>query len=102
MKSDTLSTDAVEQVDFVVSNAGIPNLAPLTSRHKHHHPAAARAGAMLAFAAGLLVAALGAWAADEPARPRPTAERAGTDIVRFQPTAERFAFLKSPRFEVRC
>jgi hypothetical protein len=46
---------------------------------------------MLAFAAGLLVAALGASAADQPARPRPTVERTGTDFVRFQPTAEQFA-----------
>jgi hypothetical protein len=46
---------------------------------------------MLAFAAGLLVAAVGAPAADEPARSRPTAERAGTDSVRVQPTARQFA-----------
>jgi hypothetical protein len=44
---------------------------------------------MLAFAAGLLVAALGA-GAGELAQPRPTVERAGTDIVRFQPTSEQF------------
>lgn len=50
-----------------------------------------RSAAVLGLAAGLLVAALGAWAADEPARRRPTVERAGTDIVRFQPTAEQFA-----------
>jgi hypothetical protein len=43
------------------------------------------------FAAGFLVAALGARAADEPARPRPAAERAGTDSARAQPTAEQFA-----------
>jgi hypothetical protein len=77
--------------DLAVKNACIPNVAPLSSWHKRHRPAAARAAAMLAFAAGLLVAALGAWAADQPARPRPTMERAGADIVRFQPTAEQFA-----------
>jgi hypothetical protein len=35
-------------------------------------------------------------AADEPARPRPTAERAGTDIVRVQPTAKQFAVPNQP------
>ncbi len=91
MNFDRLSADPFGHSDLAVKNAGTPNLAPLTSWHKHHRPAAARAAAMLAFAAGLLVAALGAWAADEPARPRPTVERAGTDIVRFRPTAEQFA-----------
>ena len=91
MNLDSLSADVFGNTDLAVTNAGIPNVAPLTSRHNHYRPAAASAVAMLAFAAGLLVAALGAWAADEPARPRPTVERAGTDIVRFQPTAEQFA-----------
>ena len=91
MNFDSLSADPFGHSDLAVKNAGIPNVAPLTSWHKHHRPAAARAAAMLAFAAGLLVAALGAWAADEPARLRPTVERAGTDIVRFQPTAEQLA-----------
>jgi hypothetical protein len=49
-----------------------------------------RAVTMLAFAAGLLVAALGA-GANEPARPQPTAERAGTDSARVQATAKQFA-----------
>jgi hypothetical protein len=89
MKSDSLSTDAVEQVDFVVNNAGIPNLAALTPWRQPR--VVSRAAAMLSFAAGLLVAALGAWAADEPARLRLAVERAGADIVRFQPTAEQFA-----------
>jgi hypothetical protein len=53
-------------------------------------PAVSRAAAMLAFAAGLIVAALEA-GAEQPARPQPTAARAGTDIVRVQPTAEQFA-----------
>jgi hypothetical protein len=90
MKFDSRSADAFGQVDIVVDNAGIPNVAPLTAWHKDR-PAAGRAAAMLAFAAGLLVAALGARAADEPARPRPAAERAGTDSARAQPTAEQFA-----------
>jgi hypothetical protein len=45
---------------------------------------------MLAFAAGLLVAAIGAPAAGELARPQPTADRAGEAKVRLQPTAEQF------------
>ena len=98
MNFDSLSADPFGQVDFVVKNAGIPNVRPLTSRHKQHRPAAARAAAMLAFVAGLLITALGAWAADEPARPRPTVERAGTDVVRFQPTAEQFAPPNQPGF----
>jgi hypothetical protein len=54
-----------------------------------------RAAATLAFAAGLLVAALGA-GANEPARPQPTAERAGTDSARVQPTAKQFALPNRP------
>jgi hypothetical protein len=46
---------------------------------------------MLAFAAGLLAAAIGARAADAPARSRPTAERVRTDSVRGQPIAKQFA-----------
>jgi hypothetical protein len=42
----------------------------------------------------------GAWAADEPARPRPTAEQAGTDIVRVRPTAEQFAPPNQPGVSV--
>jgi hypothetical protein len=89
MRFDCRSADAVVQFDLVVNNAGMSNVAPLRPWHKGR-PAAGRAAAMLAFAAGLLVAALGAGAA-EPARAQPTAERAGTDIVRFQPTAQQFA-----------
>jgi hypothetical protein len=59
-----------------------------------------RAAAMLAFAAGLLVGALGARAAEEPARPRPTAERGGTDSIRVQPTARRFAPPNQPDLSV--
>ena len=91
MNFDDLSADPFGHTDLAVKYAGIPNVTPLTSWDKHHRPAAARTAAMLAFAAGLLVAALGAWAADELARPRPTVERAGTDIVHFQPIAEQFA-----------
>jgi hypothetical protein len=89
MRFDSLSADAVGQVDFVVYKAGNPNVAPLAPWRKD--PAAVRrAAAMLAFAPGLLVAALGA-GANEPARPHSTAERAGTDSVRVQPTARQFA-----------
>ena len=69
MRFDSRSTDAVVQSDLVVNNAGISNVALLRPWHKGR-PAAGGAAAMLAFAAGLLVAALGAWAADESARPR--------------------------------
>ena len=89
MKFDSRSADAVGQVNFVVNKAGIPNVAPLTTWRKDR-AAVSRAAAMLAFAAGLLVAALGA-GADEPARAQPAAERAGTDSVRGQPTAKQFA-----------
>jgi hypothetical protein len=84
MRFDSLSADPFGHADLAVRNTGIPNVARLTSWRKHHRPAAARAAAMLAFAAGLLVAVVGAWVADEPARPR-------TDTVRFQPVAEQFA-----------
>ena len=97
MNFNSLSDDPFAHTKLAVKNDGIPNVAPLTSWHKHHHPAAGRAAAMLAFAAGLLVAALGAWA-DEPAQPRPNVERAGTDTVRFQPTAEQFAPPNQPNF----
>jgi hypothetical protein len=89
MRFDSRSTDAVVQSDLVVNNAGISNVAPLRPWHRGR-PAAGRAAAMLAFAAGLLVAALGAGAA-EPARPWLTAERAATDSVRGQPIAKQFA-----------
>jgi hypothetical protein len=90
VKFDTRSADAFGQVEVVVDNAGIPNVVPLTAWQKDRSTAG-RAVAMLAFAAALLVAALGARAGDEAARPRPTAERAGTDSVRMQPTAKQFA-----------
>jgi hypothetical protein len=90
MKFDSRSFGAFGQVDLVVNNAGIQHVAPPPPWRKDG-PAADRAAAMLAFAAGFLVAALGARAADEPARPRPAAERAGTDSARAQPTAEQFA-----------
>jgi hypothetical protein len=90
MKFDSRPADAFGQVDIPVNNAGMTNVAPLTPWHKDR-PAVDHAAAMLAFAAGLLVAALGARAADEPARPQPTAEQAGTNSARAQPTAEQFA-----------
>jgi hypothetical protein len=46
---------------------------------------------MLAFAAGLLAAAIGARAAEEPARSQPTADRVHMDSVRRQPTEKQFA-----------
>jgi hypothetical protein len=90
MKFDSRSFGAFGQVDLVVNNAGIQHVAPPPPWRKDS-PAAGRAAAMLAFAAGLLVAAPGSPAADEPARPQPTAERAGADSVHAQPTAKQFA-----------
>ena len=95
MKVDSHSADAVRQVDLVVNKPRIPNVALLSPRLKHRLVGVG-AAAMLAFAVGLLVAVFGARAADEPARPRPTAERAGTDSVRLQPTAEQFAPANQP------
>ena len=90
MKFDSGFADAVGQVDRVVNKPSIPKMARLSPQLKQRLVASA-AAALLAFAVGLLVAVFGAWAADEPARPRPTAERAGTDAVRAQPTAKQFA-----------
>lgn len=81
---------AFGQVDVVVNNAGLPNVASLTPGHKDR-PAAGRSAAMLAFAAGFLVAAVGAWAADAPVRAQPTAELAAADSVRAPPTGKQFA-----------
>jgi hypothetical protein len=52
---------------------------------------AGRATAMLVLAAGLLVSTAVAQAADEPPRVQSTAEEAGADSVRVQPTAKQFA-----------
>ena len=82
MKFYNYSDDAFGQVD----DAGIPKGAPWGK----DRAAAARAAAMLAFAAGLLVAAFRA-GAGEPAGPEPTPERAGTDSAHVQPTAKRLA-----------
>jgi hypothetical protein len=90
MKFDGRSADTFGQVDLVVNKPGIPKVALLSPRLKHSLVACG-AAALLAFAVGLLVAVFGALAADEPARPRPTAERAGADSARVQPTAEQFA-----------
>src|SRR5262245_40702834 len=84
---DSRSAGAFGQTDLVVNNTGISYLSPLTPR-RTHRLAVSRA-AMLAFAVGFFVAAHGA-AADESARPQPTAERPGTDSARVQPTAKRF------------
>jgi hypothetical protein len=90
------AADALRQVDLGIGNAGIPEVASLTARHKVCHRTAGRAAAMLAFAAGLLVAAIGAGAGDGPARLQPTAERAGTDCVRAQPADQQFAPPRKP------
>ena len=83
MKFESCSADAFGQVDLVLDKPGIPKGALLSPRLKHRLVAGS-AAALLAFAVGLLVAVFAAWAADEPARPRPTAERAGTDSVRLR------------------
>jgi hypothetical protein len=88
MMFDSRSARASGQTDVVVNNTGISHVASLAPR-RTYRLAASRA-AMLAFAVGFFVAALGA-AADEPARSQPTAERPGTDSVRVQPTAKQFA-----------
>jgi hypothetical protein len=90
MKFDSHSADTFGQVDLIVNKPGIPKVALLSPRLKHSLVACGEA-ALLAFAVGLLVAVFGALAADEPARPRPTAERAGADSARLQPAAEQFA-----------
>jgi ferric-dicitrate binding protein FerR (iron transport regulator) len=74
MKFDSPSADALRRVDLVVNNGGAPNVAPLPLRRK------GRPAARLAFAAGLLVAAVAAMA-NAPAWPQPTAERAGTGHI---------------------
>src|SRR6266446_27319 len=81
MKFDSRSADDFWQVDLVVNKPGVPKPAPFSPRLKHRLVAVG-AAAMLAFAVGLLVAVFGARAADEPARPRATAERAGTHSIR--------------------
>jgi hypothetical protein len=100
VKFDSRSANAFGQFALLVNNAGIPNVASLTPRHTGR-PAARCATAMLAFAAGLLVAALGARAGDESACPQPTAEQAGADRVRVQPTAKQFAPPNQPDVSAR-
>jgi len=95
MKFDSRSADDFGQVDLVVNKPGVPKPAPFSPRLKHRLVAGG-AAALLAFAVGLLVAALGAWAADERARPQSAIERAGTDSVRVQPTAKQFAQPNQP------
>jgi hypothetical protein len=73
VKFDSRSTDTFGEVGVVVDNAGIPRVAPPTTWHND------RAAAMLAFVAGLLVAAIGARPAEEPTDPgRPPSEPART------------------------
>jgi hypothetical protein len=86
---DTMKFDS-RSADAFVNNAGLPNVKSLTPWHKDRRASAGHTAAMLAFAAGFLVAAVGAWAADAPVRPQATAERAAADIVRPQPTAKQF------------
>ena len=88
MMFDSYAAGVSGQTDPVVNDTGISDVAPLTPR-RTYRLAASRA-AMLAFAVGFFVAAVGA-AADEPARSQPTAERPGTDSVRAQPTEKQFA-----------
>ncbi len=57
----------------------------------HKEVAAFAAAALVAFAAGLLAAAIGARAADEPTQHQPPAERAGTNSVHGEPTDRQFA-----------
>jgi hypothetical protein len=56
---------------------------------------------MLAFAAGLLAAAIGARAAEERARLQPTAEKVCTDSVRAQPAAKQLAPPNQPDVSAR-
>jgi hypothetical protein len=95
MKFDSRYADALGQGDLVVNKLGVPKMARLSPQLKHRLVAGG-AAAMLAFAVGLLVAVFGAWAADEAARHRPTAEGAGTDSVRLQSTSKQFALPNQP------
>jgi NAD(P)-dependent dehydrogenase (short-subunit alcohol dehydrogenase family) len=89
MKFDSRSAETLGQVDLLVNNAGIQHVTPLAPWQKDR-ATARRAAAMLAFATGLLVAALGAPVAGELTWPQPTADRAGEDKVRLQPTTKQF------------
>jgi hypothetical protein len=100
MKFDSRFADAFEQVELFVNKPGIPKVALLSPRLKHRLVGIG-AAAVLAFAVGLLVAVFGARAADEPARPRPAAERAATDSVRGQPAAKLFAQPNQPELSGR-
>lgn len=82
MKFDIYSDDAFGQA----CDAGIPKGAPW----RMDRSAAARAAALLAFAAGLLVTAFRA-GANEPARSEPVPERARTDSAHVQPTRKLLA-----------
>jgi len=89
MKIDSCSHDALGRVDLVVNAADVLTVASPMPPHKDR-PAAGHAAAMVAFVAGLLVAALGA-GADEPAPSYPVAGRGGTDGIPRQPTAQQSA-----------
>ena len=91
MKFDSCSADAFAQVDLVLNKPGIPKGALLSPQLKHRLMAGAVA-ALLAFAVGLLIAAFGARAADEPGQPGP----ARTGSVRLQPTAKQLALPSQP------
>jgi hypothetical protein len=88
MRFDSRSAKAVGRVDILVNNACLPKVASRAPWHKDR-PVAGRAAAMLAFAAGLLVGALGARAEDAPVGPQPTAERAGADSRRMRNSSRR-------------
>jgi hypothetical protein len=95
MKFGSCFAGSLGQEGVLVNKSGIPKMARLSPQLKHRIVAGG-AATLLAFAVGLLVAALGAWAADEPARSRPTTERAGTDSARAQPTAQQSALPNQP------
>ena len=89
MKFYSRSPNLFGQVDIFVDNVGISNVARFAQRHKG--AATGRAAAILAFTAGLLIAALAAQAEDAPVQPQPTAEQAGSDNLRVQPTEKQSA-----------
>jgi hypothetical protein len=92
IKSDSRSADAFGQVDLAVNNAHLKSGAAYAGTQGPPRGGLCSGDAgVCCRAAGLLVTTLAARAADEPARPRPTVERGGTDSVRVQPTEKSFA-----------
>ena len=89
MRFYSRSPNLFGQVDIFVDNVGISNMARCARRHKG--AATGRAAAILAFTAGLLIAALAAQAEGAPVRPQPTAKQAGSDYLRVPPTEKQSA-----------